>query len=443
MSLNAHVKTQVLQHIQRAAGILILGTLSIQGLGFVKSLFIAAFYGTSGELDAYMLALAPIRLVSGVILGAVQAALIPRYLELRTNKGTDYAISFFLSCTGLILGVCIFIAIALFFGSPYLAVALAPGFTPYQTQVTTFLLQWATLYLVFVLLAEMGIFLFQAHRQFFMAAALPLLNGGVSLGYIICFRRQGVPSLLYGLILGLSLQTIVTIYHWRTWRTVPVRFFSPRHPDMRKTFAAMIPLLLGASFGQVNMVIDQIMASTLPAGSIAALNYAARLHNTMTMLSITIVSQAVFPFLAQQAAEGDLQALHTTFSVTLKRLLTLLLPLTALILLLGTPLVRLLFQRGAFSAQSTLATAGAWKAYALGLPIQAVRHFTIRLFNAFQDNMPLMYLEAVSIVLNILLNVLFMRWWGHIGIAVSTACVYLLTTCVLLYQLYLRRGVIE
>lgn len=439
MILQQHLKTQVLHHIQRAAGILMLGTVSIQALGFVKSLVIAAYYGTSAELDAYMLSLAPIRLLSGVLLGAVQAVLIPRYLELRTSKGTEYAVSFFLSFSGLILGAILFINIGIFFGSSRLAALLAPGFSDHQTQVTTFLLKWATLYLVFIVLAEMGVFLFQAHRQFFMAAALPLLNGSISLGYIICFRHQGIPSLLYGLILGLALQTAASAYAWRAWRTSALRLFSPVHAEMRKTFANMAPLLLGASFGHVNMLVDQMMASTLPAGSIAALNYATKLHKTMTILFITVVAQAVFPFFAQQAAERDIQALKRTFSVTLKRLLALLLPITVLILLLGIPFVRILFQRGAFSAQSTLATARAWKAYTLGLPVQAVRHFTIRLFNAFQDNMPLMYLEAFSIVLNIGLNLLFMRWWGHIGIALSTACVYWLTTGGLLYQLYQKR----
>ena len=443
MPLNNPLATQVLHRIQRAAGILVLGTISIQTLGFVKSLFIAAYYGTSAELDAYMLALAPLRLVSGVLLGAIQAALIPRYLELRTNKGANYAISFFLSCVGLILAAIFFMNTGIFFGSSKLTTLLAPGFSFHQAQLTAFLLKWGALYLVFIVLAEPGVSLFQAHRQFFMAAVLPLLTGIVSFGYIIFFRHQGVPSLLYGLILGLALQTLVTLYIWRAWRTGPIRFFSPKHPEIRKTITNMAPLLLGASFGHVNMLVDQMMASTLPAGSIAALNYAAKLHKTMTMLFITVVAQAVFPFFAQQAAERDVQALKSTFSVTLKRLLALLLPLTVLILFLGTPIIRLLFQRGAFSTQSTLATSGAWKAYTLGLPIQAVRHFTIRLFNALQDNMPLMYLEALSIVLNILLNVLFMRWWGHIGIALSTACVYWLTTGVLLYQLYLKQGVIK
>jgi putative peptidoglycan lipid II flippase len=197
----------------------------------------------------------------------------------------------------------------------------------------------------------------------------------------------------------------------------------------------MFPLLLGASFGQINVVIDQIMASTLPSGSIAALNFAIKLHSMLTQMSIMVISRAVLPFFAQQVAEGNIEALKETYVLTIKRVLYVLLPISALIVGFGNPLVQILFQRGAFSAHSTAATAGAWIAYTIGLPIQAIGILTARVYNALQDNKTLMYVSGASIVLNILLNWTFMKIWGHIGIALSTSGVYVLTTIVLVYLL--------
>ena len=134
----------------------------------------------------------------------------------------------------------------------------------------------------------------------------------------------------------------------------------------------------------------------LSSGSISALHYAGKLHKLLTQVFITVVAQAVFPFLSQHVAEKDFRALQHTYFMTLKRLLLLLIPISTGILFLAKPAVALVFQRGAFTADAASATAGAWMAYTLALPVQAIRHFTIRLFNAFQDNMPLLYLEGAT-----------------------------------------------
>jgi putative peptidoglycan lipid II flippase len=102
--------------------------------------------------------------------------------------------------------------------------------------------------------------------------------------------------------------------------------------------------------------------------------------------------------------------------------------------------VRILFERGAFSVHSTSATAGAWIAYTLGLPVQAIGILTARVYHALQDNKTLMYVAGGSIGLNIFFNWTFMKVWGHIGIALSTSGLYCVTTIVLLYLLRRKIG---
>jgi putative peptidoglycan lipid II flippase len=198
----------------------------------------------------------------------------------------------------------------------------------------------------------------------------------------------------------------------------------------------MVPLFLGASFGHVNIVIDQMMASTLPAGSIAALYYATRLHNITAQMFIIVVSNAVLPFFSQQVAAQDFEALKETYLLTVKRVVYVLVPVSVGILVLGKPVVQLIFERGEFSSHSTSATAGAWIAYTLGLPLQAIGILTAKIYNALQNNKTLMYVAGASIGVNIVLNWIFMKIWGHIGIALSTSGVYSVTTCVLVLILY-------
>lgn len=425
-----------LRNIQRATLWMMLGRVLINILSFVKSLVIAAYYGTSAQLDAYVLSLAPLRLIAGVLVGAIQAVLIPRYLELRCKHDEAHAASVlgtFLLC---IAGVLILISGMLWIGSSFVAASLGSGFDEELVDFTTSLLKISGILLFFSICNDIGIMLFQAHRQFLFTAFIPLVSGIGSLVYMIVFRMQGVPSLLYGLLLGMVIQCGVVFFRARRFFSTHSKQLSPFHPEIRRLFTAMMPLLLGATFGHINVVVDQMMASTLPAGSIAALNYANKLHTMLTQMFIMVISTVMLPFLSQQAARQDLKTLKDTFLLASRRIVYILIPISLGIMLIGRDLVQFAFERGQFTVESTVATTGAWIAYTIGLPIQAVGILTARVYNALQENIPLMYVSGAGIGLNIVLNWVFMKFWGHIGIALSTSGVYLVATGTLLFILH-------
>lgn len=403
----------------------------------MKSLIIATYYGTSAELDTYFLALAPFNLILGIVAGAIQATLIPKYLELSIKKGKQYALSFLISFLFYIMsGVALIIGV-FWWKTSFWASYLGTGFSIHQVTLMASFLRITTLLLVFAVFNTFGIALFNAHQRFSLSASLPLVGGIFSVVYILSFRDQGVVSLLYGLALGMGIQSCLIGGLVRyCFADCSFTFFSLRHPEIRHTGKVLSPLILGGMLGHTNIIIDQIMASMLPAGSISALQYANRLHSVLTQMFVMVVSNAALPFFAQQVAQHDLQALKATFFQVAKRTLLFLLPLSFIILFFGNTFVKIAFQRGAFSAHSTIATAGAWKAYTLGLPVMAVGILATKIFNSLQENTILMYISAGSIVLNIGLNWLFMSWWGHIGIASSTSGVYCVATGVVLYFLH-------
>ncbi|GAK57256.1 virulence factor MVIN family protein [Candidatus Vecturithrix granuli] len=406
-------------------------------LSFVKSFIIAAYYGTSAELDAYFLALAPFNLILGIAAGAIQAALIPKYSELSIKQGKQYAFSFLATFLMYIIGGVIMIIGIFWWKSFFLASQFGTRFSDQQVTLMASFLKMTTLLLVFAVFNTIGSALFNAHQKFLLSASLPLAGGILSVGYIIFFRDQGVVSLMYGLLIGLAAQScLMGGIAQRFFSDCSLTFFSLRHPEIRKTGKILSPLILGGMLGHANIIIDQMMASMLPAGSISALQYASRLHSVFTQMFVMVVSNAALPFFAQQVAQNDLHALKATFFQVAKRTLLFLLPLSLGILLFGNMFVKLAFQRGAFSVHSTLATAGAWKAYTLGLPVMAVGILATKIFNSLQENTILMYISAGNIVLNIGLNWLFMSWWGHIGIALSTTGVYCVATGMVLYLLH-------
>jgi putative peptidoglycan lipid II flippase len=420
--------------------ILMSGAILANGIGFIKSLLIASYYGTSADLDAYVLSLAPHRLIEGVLIGVTQVTLIPRYLELREKEGAECAFALFVTVTCWILVFVFCVISGILLGSSVLASYLGAGFEPAQVAFTASLLKRSTIFLALTIVNNLWICLLQAHQQFFLTGFLPLLSGVCSLTYIVLFRSQGILSLMDGLIVGMLVQTSVTLYSAR--RLWPKRVFllPLLHPEIQKTGKVMFPLLFGSSFGHINVMVDQMMASRLPAGSISALSYASKLYSVLNEMFVMVISRAILPFFAQQAAEQDIPAMKSTFSSAIKRVLCVLVPITVFIGIFGKYLVQLVFQRGAFTAHSTSATTGAWIAYTAGLPAQAIGVLTARVYNVLQDNKTLMVVAGASIGLNILLNRVFMHFWGHIGIAVSTSVVQTINTVSLWYLLQRKIG---
>lgn len=409
-------------------------------VSFIKSLLIAAYYGTSGEFDVYVLSLTPVRLLMGVLLVAIQTALIPKYVELTVKKNDRYAFSAFGTFTLWILFFAIILM--LFFGisSPAIAKYLGSGFDTQQLQLMTLLLRVSTGFFLVNLFNQMGLCLFDAHRQFLLPAFIPLISSAGSVIYLIYFYEYGVSSLMYGLFWAMLIQASFVLWSARRFFPENIRPLSLFHSDVLAMFHSLSFLLIGATFGHVNVLIDQMMASRLPSGSIAALHYATKLHTLLTQLFIIVVSRAVLPFFTQQIAHNDIEGVKATFFLTLKRVLYVLFPLSLGIIFVGHPLVRIVFQRGEFSSHSTAATAGAWIAYTIGLPIQAVGFLAAKVFNALQENKILMYVSGMSMGLNVVFNLIFMRLWGHIGIAYSTSLVYVIATIVLLVLLQKKIG---
>ncbi len=431
-----NTRSSPMTQIQWAALTLMAGMALEYGLSFLKSLVIARYYGTSSEFDAYVLALTPYLFIFGMLSSVIRATMIPRYLQWRETRGVEAAADTLASFTMWLLGILLCIGAALWSGSSVIAALLGKGFTAPQLALTASLLKISTGLLFLTVLNDLGLSLLQAHRCFFFSAMVPLIGGVISLGYILLFRQQGIFSLLWGILAGVIFEIGATIVGLKN-------LFPKRRPilnvfdaEMSATGRAMAPLLLGASFGHLNMTVDQMMASTLPTGSISSLHYAIRLHNLSTQMFVMVTSKAVFPFLAQQVAAREFVVLKKTFLLTIFRLLLVLSPVILLIIFGGEWLVRLAFERGAFSPESTAATSRAWMAYTIGLPMQAVGILTARMYNAFQRNTILTWVSGISIGLNILFNRIFMSYWGHVGIAFSTSAVYTLTTIALVYLLY-------
>ena len=352
--------------------------------------------------------------------GAVGAAFIPVFTGYvakgRSEEGWRIVSTIFNLAVLLMSPV----VILLMLGAPQVISFLTPDFPPHLLALAA---NVAHVLLVLPLLFTLGVLstsVLQSLNSFLLPSMAPLLyNLGLIGGTLFLGSRFGIYGLAMGAAVGATLFLLVHVpgllRHGITYRPV----LDLRHPGVREVGRLMLPRTLGLAVYQINFVIVLYLASATPE-RVPALNYAWQL--TMMPLGIfaMAISTAVFPTLAEQSALEQTEALKRTVSQALRLIMFLILPASIGLIVLQQPIVRLLFQRGAFTAESTVATAYALQFYAVGLVGLAGVEITTRAFYAIHDTRTPVIVATLAMLLHLGMSTFLIRTpLGYGGLALS------------------------
>lgn len=440
LTLGKDVTTTMREDAQAAksVGKVILATLSSKALGFLRETFIAAVFGASRVTDAYLVAAAiPGMLFSG-FQNALQITVVPVFTEVLTNRGRKAAFAMVNSLANLMLLICLGVTAIGVLLLPWIVRLLAPGFS-----VET---QKLTVYLAEIMFPLVG----------FWALT------GIMSGVLNTFNRFTLPSLIgvpYNLIIIISLYTLCRAFGiyglaWGTLAAVAgqLLFLLPGYlgqgasfslrldihdPGVAKIVRMSVPVLLSAIVTQVMAVVDRVLGSGLPAGSIAALAFAERINALALGLVATSISTVMFPLLAKHAATGEWEEFKSKAARGVTIVSFIVLPLASIMLCLAEPIVQLIYQHGAFEARATALTSVALRYYALGTLAVAVRIYLEKVFYSLKDSLTPMILGAVSLGSNIIFSVVLVRYLAHGGLALGASlaqCEYILAALVILVR---------
>ena len=228
-----------------------------------------------------------------------------------------------------------------------------------------------------------------------------------------------------GMLAGFAVEFAVAAFSLRRRGLV----FSPRwygpDPAVRRVMRQYFPAVVASGLMCSTLLVDQSMASMLPPGSVAALNYG----NKIVALGLTIGTMAfgtaVLPYLSKMVATEDWKGLRHTLRTYLRLILATTIPVVVVGALLSRPLIAMLFERGRFTAADTSQVAWIQIMYLLQVPFYSLTILFVRVISALQANDLLMWGTVISVVVNVTMNIVLMRWLGVAGIALSTSLVYM------------------
>jgi putative peptidoglycan lipid II flippase len=412
------------RHIARNV-LLVSGAFALAAaVGLIRNAIIARQFGIGAALDAYTAAFKlPDLLFTIVAGGALATAFIPVFtglLALNDREGAWRLASAITNWVTLITGgLALVVAIA----APWLVrVVIAPGFDAAQTAETVAVMRVVLISTVIFGISSLQGSVLHGFKHFLLPALAPVAYSlGIIAGALWLAPRWGILGLAVGAVIGAILHLAIKIpglirFGFRWW---PI--LHAREGSVRRVVVLMIPRVLDLGVFHVTLLATTNLASRLGAGSVSALEWgwdAMQLPETIIGTAFGLVA---FPTLAELAARGDRDGLRDTLTESLRSVLSLAVPAAVGLILLGRPLLALLYQRGAFDAQATEAVYVALFFYALGLVAHSCLELAARTFFAQQDTVTPLLLAIASATLNIGLGVILMGPLGYGGLALANS----------------------
>jgi putative peptidoglycan lipid II flippase len=416
-----------------------LATLLSRLLGFVRDAMIAWCFGTGFGADAFLAAFRIPNLFRRLFAeGSLSSAFVPVLTETLWKSGHAEARSLAAAAARMLAGLLIVLCLVGMAAAPWIVRLMTPGFAEPKLDLTVSLARIMFPYLFAAGMAALCMGTLNVFGNFAAPALAPaLFNIAMIVSILVAAPLAGRPeyalalAVLIGGAVQLALQLPFLARHqipvWRRARAF--------HPALARVARLMVPAVLGGAAYQINVLVGTLLASFLPEGSVSYLYYAERLLEFPLGVVAMAGATAVLPSLAREAAAGDAAALRSTFGYAFRMVSFLTLPAMAGLILLGEPIVVLLFQRGEFGAESVRLTTQALLYYALGLWAFSAVRIVVAAFFALQDSRTPVRVATMSILANVVLGVVLMRPLAHGGIALAASLASFLNLALLLLAL--------
>ncbi|MGV3591014.1 MAG: murein biosynthesis integral membrane protein MurJ [Gammaproteobacteria bacterium] len=396
-------------------------------LGLVREIVFAALFGDGAAADAFFVAFRIPNFLRRLFAeGAFSQAFVPVLAEYRQKRSAEEVKLFIDRVGGTLSVVLVLITLAGIAGSSLIAMAFAPGFIdqPEKFGLLVDMLRITFPYLLLISLTGFAGAILNSYGNFAVPALTPVwLNLSLIGSALLLAPLFAEPAfaLAWGVLLAGLIQLMFQLPFLAHLRMVPRPRLRPKHEGVGKVLTLMLPVMFSVSVGQVNLLLDTVLASMIEGdGAVSWLYYADRLLELPLGGLAIAIATVILPTLSRIHSRGDETEFRSTLQWGLRCVLALGLPASVALIVLAEPLVTTLYQRGEFDAATVLPVARALQAFSIGLvAFMAIKILASAYFSRQDTRTPVRY-GVISMVSNMVLNLLFILPLGHVGIALAT-----------------------
>jgi putative peptidoglycan lipid II flippase len=405
-------------------------------LGLLRNIVFANFYGTGYEATAFFTASRiPLQLLDISLGAAISSAFIPVFNESLQKKSKEEAIKFsnnFLNIVIIISSVLTILGIVF---APYVVKLIAPNLDEQTFIQTVSLIK--ILFPIMVLTAVTYVFVgfLQSLDEFNIPAIISVLSNGILILYLLLFNdRFGIQGVAIAMLIGWATQILIQLPSAIKKGFKYNFYINFKDEGIKKVVLLAFPILISTWVQPINNIVNIRLASGLEGGqAVSAIEYAYTLYLLMVGVFSFTLSNIIFPELSKLSADKQKEKFTSILHRSIKVSIYFILPIAAIVAILSSDFVKLIYERGEFGRESTILTAAALTIYSIGMIGYAIQEILNKSFYAMQDAKTPMKVSIGIIALNVILSVIFVKIIGYIGLPLAASITSIINAILLTY----------
>lgn len=429
MAIDNNKRQTLKARLLRFSAVVSLMTMLSRLLGLLRDMVIAYFFGAGAGADAFFLAFRIPNLFRRLFgEGAFNQAFIPVLNEYKTHRDAAEVKSLVNRVAGTLGFILLIVTVLAVLGAPYITALFALG---WSLQGATDKLELATQmvrimfpYLMLISLTAFAGAILNSYERFAVPAFTPVL---LNLSLIACaltmrpYLQEPVTALAWGVLIAGVAQLTFQLPFLSRIDLMPRPRVDWQHEGVRRILSLMLPAMFGVSVGQINLLIDTMLASFLPTGSLSWLYYSDRLLELPLALFGITVATVIMPNLSGRHAEQSAAEFSETLVWGVKMVCLLGIPATVALIVLAEPMLAALFYQGALTERDVHMASLSLKAYGAGLiALMLVKVLAPGYFARQDMRTPVRY-GVIALTSNIFLNLILIQPFAHAGLALATS----------------------
>ncbi|MDI3075100.1 murein biosynthesis integral membrane protein MurJ [Clostridioides difficile] len=425
--------------VAKATFYLMIVTIISKILGMGRELVLSSIYGTGLYTESYLTAMNIPNIIFAAIGTAIVTTFIPMYQDISSKQGEKQALKFLNNVLNIIVGICIVVVILGVIFSKQLVSIFAIGFEGERFLLTVKFTKILITGIIFIGITSVMSAFLQIKENFIVVGFGSIPYNIVIIISIMLSTVFGPYILPIGAVVAMVVQLLFYMFFVKKTNYKYLYYLNFKDDSLIKLLALLSPVFIGVAVNQVNSLVDTTLASTLVKGSIPALTYADRLNGFVTGTFTASIVSVMYPMLSKLSAENNQKKFTSSVKSSINMIIISMIPISVASIFFATPVVRIIFERGAFDARATQMTATALIFYAVGMTAFGLRDILGKVFYSLQDTKTPMVNGIISVGVNIVLDLVLIKPMAHGGLALATSSSSI--ACILLLFLNLKRKV--
>jgi putative peptidoglycan lipid II flippase len=426
--------------MKKTALILMIVTIISKIVGFGREITLSYFYGASNISDAFLISLTIPSVIFSFIGTGISTGYIPLYSKIEQKYGEKEGSRYTNNLVNILLIMCTGIIVFGLLFTDQIVKIFASGFEGDTLVLAVKFTRISLLGIYFTGLLSVFKGFLQLKENYVVPALIGFPMSFFIILSILLSSKTNILVLAIGSVIATASQLALLVPFVRKAGYRYKFVLDTKDEYIRKMVYIALPVMIGVSVNQINVLVDRTLASGIAVGGISALNYANKLNGFVQGMFVVTISTVMYPMISKMAAKSNFDGLKKSVSEAINLINLFVIPATVGAMIFAEPVVRLLFGRGAFDPEAISMTSSGLFYYSIGMIGFGLREILSRAFYSMQDTKTPMINAAVAMGMNIVLNIILSRFLGLGGLALATSISAIFCTGLLFVSLRKKVG---